>query len=255
MPGSKSTNVIDGFASVQAVRRQRARGPGHARAVPEPPRKPEPPKPRNQARIGHTVVPTRHEIICYECDYAFTMSGRLDTTICPKCHEQLLMRDETITGAWAAPIRTIGTVDIQAGAVMKGADIIATDVILAGDARGATIRACRRLELCQGAAFDVSLLRVRDLLIRRGNRIVIKDDVVCRDLMVEGELKAQVFTKGTTTIAPGGLLRGAFRGAHLIVQEGGGLMAKIALDPSASPETNTSDKPKRWSRKKAPQPE
>lgn len=227
--------MIDGFTSVQAVRRAAGRT-GDARKRPSHTTPPAREKNRQEdkktrkraARIGHTVIPAKYEIVCYECGYTFKLSGRVYNTICPKCHKRLKTLDYTIDREWAAEIKTIGTIEIKAGGVLKGAELTARDVILAGNAEEGTI-ACRRLELCPGARFDIATVKIRDLLIRSGGNFIITRKFACKNLEVEGQLKGRIFTDGIVTIRPGGFLRGELHGQHLVVQEGGGLKAKVAV--------------------------
>lgn len=231
--------VIDGFTSVQAVRRagRRSKGsrtrPSRSKlpAVEAKPEKKEKKKIRSKpaTRIGHTVIPAKHEIVCYECGYTFTLQGRIHKPLCPKCHEFLDMTDHTIDSEWTKTIKTIGTVELKAEGVLKGAELIARDVILAGDAKDGAIRACRRLELCPGARFDIANVRMRDLVIRSGGKFTLRRKIVCRDLEIEGNFNARVYTEGIVTVKTGGFLLGEVHGPHLIVEEGGGLKAKVVV--------------------------
>jgi len=235
-------NLIDGFTSVQAVRRSgdtpsgprfrpsRTTLPGMEKmnAGEEGIRKPG-------GRIGHTVLPVKHEVECYECGYPFKLPGHLYDTFCPKCHKPLVMTRCIIDGECTGITKTIGTIEIKKEGILKDAELIGGDVILAGNAKEGTIHATRRLELCAGAEFDFVGIRTKDLFIRRGGKFVVSGKIFCRNLEVEGKLRSRIFSAGTVIIRSGGYLLGEVRGPHLIVENGGGLKAKISVGINADP--------------------
>lgn len=229
-------SVIDGFSSVQAVRRSgRTTNPRFRQsrttlpATDKTPEKISQNKSSAPLKIGHTIIPEKHEIICYECEYAFTLPGRIRNTICPKCHRKLDPENHIIENESNATIRTIGTIEIKSNAVLKGAKLTGRNIILAGDASDGTIRACGCLELCPGAKFDFAKIRLKDLRIRGKGRFTIRRKITCRNIEVEGKLKANIYSDGIATIRHGGLLQGEIHGPHLIVEEGGGLKAKVVI--------------------------
>lgn len=233
--------VIDGFHSVQAVRRVRDKNPGtgprvreSGSAPPTPEKQPPPDKPASQAppaRVGQTTMPTRHEIVCYSCSYAFVHTGRLHKVLCPKCRQFLNTQDLEITGAWNEPVETIGTVEIKPGAVFGEARIVANRLIVAGDIRLARVDWCKTLELCDGAIFDVERFGEISLVIRANAKFDIKPPLTCNNLDIMGELKATVKVKGNAIIRAGGFLRGELEGQHLTVEEGGGISGRLAIMP------------------------
>src|SRR3989339_103219 len=172
--------VIDGYNSVRAIRRVHRRTESEAskqsaKKADQP--KDSPTEKKTGARIDHTVIPKKHEITCYECDYFFMVSGRIQDTMCPKCHKNLKVYDQTINGEWTEPIRSIGTVELKEGAVLNGAEIRARDIILAGNAENGVIRAGRRLELCKGARFNIAKTRMKDLIVRKGGEFTIPSTI------------------------------------------------------------------------------
>jgi cytoskeletal protein CcmA (bactofilin family) len=242
MAASDRPRVIDGFSSVQAVRRGRSKSTG-ARTRPsrtslpvtDSDRKIE--QPRLASRIGHTVIPDKHEIVCYECGYKFVFQGRLRDTFCPKCKTELEVQDHAIDGEWSGKIRTIGTVEIKPEAVLKEAEITARNLVLYGNAKDATIRVQGRLEVHKGAQFDMARIRINDLVIKPGGRFTLTRRIVCRNLEIEGALTATVYTEGTAVIRDGGFLKGELHGPSLILEAGGRLKAKIAVgNPNREPE-------------------
>lgn len=238
MPKLDTPRVIDGFTSVQAVKRhgppqkdphfrpsssrlpeRKAKPAGNKTKTPSPP------------RVGHTAVPKRNEITCFECGYEFVLRGRIERTYCPKCRKILKVEDLVIEGECRTPIKTIGTITIKPDAVVHDVGIMAGRIILSGDIRAADVRLCNRLELCAGARFDVARLNVRDITVRSGARISVRHKVACRNLDVAGELRAHIVAAGKITVKPGGLLRGNINSAHLTVEEGGGLRATLNINP------------------------
>lgn len=244
MPGPKEPNVIDGFSSVRAV--QRAGEAGHARPFktrPSPERLPGAGKgsgPKKDglrppaSRIGHTAIPKKNDLACYECGYAFVVQGIIHYPICPKCHCTLTMDNLSIGEPWTGDLRTIGDVEIKPDGVGVGS-IVARDIAIEGDAQRCELRATRRLELGRGARFNPDAAHYQDLLIRPGAKIEIRPPVLCRNLSVEGDLRATVFASGTISVKPGGLLRGEVNTAHLTVEDGGGLRATLAVHADAGP--------------------
>jgi len=238
---SDSPRVIDGLSSVRAAQRSgKTKGlrtrPSRTR-LPKtekgPPRKTDAP---GASRIGHTVVPESHEIVCYKCGYGFTLRGRIEKALCPKCRSWLEVGDHVVDAECRGMIRTIGTIRILDGGVVNGGDLVATDVILAGSVKSGSVRASRRLELCPGAAFELGNLSMRDLTVRSGARFVINRRIACRDLEVEGEFKGKVRAENLIRVRPGGFLRGDIQTPRLVVEEGGGLKAKLNVGASAAPE-------------------
>lgn len=224
--------VIDGYSSVQAIRRSQKRPGGiDASETGETPdgRREPPRSSKAGARIDHTVMPPRHEIACCECDYVFIMAGRITDTMCPKCHRQLKVTDHVIKSEWTEPIRTLGIIDIREDGVINGVELRGRDIILAGNAEKGIIRAGRRLELCKGARFNVAKMKMKDLLIRKGAEFEIQSTISCRNLEVEGFLKTRIFADGIVTIRQGGVLDGELHTPHLVVEDGGGLEAAVVI--------------------------
>jgi cytoskeletal protein CcmA (bactofilin family) len=239
---SDDPNVIDGFSSVQAVKRtgrttgarfreSRSRLP----ITDAPPGKTVPPGAKPGSRIGRTIVPERHEIVCYACGFAFFLTGRIDKTFCPKCRECLTFEELTVDARWSGNLRTIGVITIARGGTVTGGTVVATDIVLEGAVTGGTVTASRRLELGPGAACDLTHLAWQDIRIRPGAEIALPGELHCRDIRIEGTLRARVAAAGRIVIAAGGVLRGAARGAHLDVHAGAGLSARLRIAPDAAP--------------------
>lgn len=233
-----SPGMIDGFMSVQAVRHQGERPPDE-----KPPKDAAPAAkaeesrsdsalPQKQASIGQTALPSRHELICYSCGYAFVITGSLNKVFCPKCREQLETSDRTIEGEWKEDIRTVGRVHVHQGATVIGATIVATDVIIAGDCTQAKLQPTRRIELDTGARVQPEVLNEHSVHVIAGARLSLTAILRCNMLEIFGELQASAEPTGMTTVHPGGMFRGTLKTEHLTVHDGGGLSASLHIAPA-----------------------
>ncbi|MBN2300878.1 MAG: polymer-forming cytoskeletal protein, partial [Lentisphaerae bacterium] len=181
------------------------------------------------SRIGKTIVPMRFEIICYECEYVFVLTGHIHETMCPRCHHMLTVSNKTIHGEWSGTDKTIGSIEIAEDAVLKNTTLIGGDIIIAGDARDADIRATRKLELRSKAQFDMTRIIAKDLLIGNGSRFSLARPLNCRNLDVQGELKATISASGAVFIRNSGFFRGELHCRSLVIEEGGRMKAKTVL--------------------------
>jgi cytoskeletal protein CcmA (bactofilin family) len=238
-----SPRVIDGLTSVRMARHAGAgtRGPklGASRSrlpatehKPEAEKKPAAAKPAS--RIGHTAVPDRNEIVCPDCGYEFVLQGKILKTYCPKCRTLLEMSHIVLEEEARGSLRTIGTIEVgRKTRVEEGTELVAGRLIVAGDARPAKLRACSVLELRRGGQVDLARTTLRDLLVADGGRLSTVARLTCRNAEIAGTLRAKLFSVGRTTVRAGGLLQGEMHGAHLVVEEGGGLVADVFLSGGA----------------------
>ena len=75
---------------------------------------------------------------------------------------------------------------------------------------------------------------------RTKQRLWTKGETSGNHLELLGTLEADVEAAGLVSIRPGGHLKGTVRGAHLQVEEGGGLSARVFIWPQGNPlETGT----------------
>jgi hypothetical protein len=222
---------MDGLSVVRAMRH--AKEAGHEKPAPSAPAEPPPAKPPpgdgKAARIGRTALPTKHEIICYECGYAFQSTGHVHNLRCSKCKKLLDQADYTIDTECREPVRTTGNIRLAASGVLISGALVGRDVTLAGRIEGGTVKANRRLELEAGAVFDPDLLTAPDLKIGCGLSLTLKGKKMYRHVEVCGELDAQLAASGVVTVRAGGHLKGLLLGHHLVVEEGGGLTAQVEI--------------------------
>lgn len=232
MAALRKSSEVDGLALVRAVRHAREEGY-------KPPAKPEAtaPAPAKSgavpaARIGRTALPTKHEIFCYSCGYTFSSAGKVQTLYCAKCRTILEQKDFVVEGESSADFTTTGTIRLAEGAVLRGGALTARDVVVAGRMDGGSIKAFRRVEVLPGGVLVQERVVATDLKIAAGVALKLKGKVLFRNVELEGELNVNVACSGVLTVRSGGHFRGKIQGAHLIVEEGGGLNGDIRIEPS-----------------------
>ncbi len=241
-------NVIDGFASVQALKRASARKEGgvkakihesvdedagaakvaSAKAVAAA----DASTVRSPSRASATVVvPQKRLVICYSCGYSHTVSGRMQNSYCPKCKKKLVTDDVIVGGKHTEDILTIGNVTVTADAEFsEGLTITGQRVVLDGDVTPlASITASEALEMRSNAKFrGESIHNITGRVIVPAECVVKLDSpFACTNLEIYGSLHAEVAVENSATILSGGLLKGSFRGPSLIVHDGGGLIGSV----------------------------
>ncbi|OGV44461.1 MAG: hypothetical protein A2X46_01350 [Lentisphaerae bacterium GWF2_57_35] len=232
---TRKTDVMDGFTVVRMVKHAKDAGV-------EPIRKAEPessaPKPPERAEpvrhIGKTVQPTKRLIRCYECAYEFSLTVRVAKTHCPKCRTALELTDYKIEGEWTQDLKTAGQIHLMAGSLFKQGRVIGQDVILEGQVEGGTVEAYGTLEIRRGAEFPEGQVKSRHLRIAPGAEVILRQKTLQHDVDVAGILEAELEVSGLLTIKAGGHLRGRVNSRHLIVEDGGGLTARVFIWPQAA---------------------
>lgn len=241
MPG-KDPKVIDGFASVQAVRRT-GRSQADAKLRHSSTRLPEAearakakdkapapaPAPNAGAKIGHTAIPLKHEMVCYECLYAFTVSGKVHYTFCPKCKRNLDMSDHALEGAWTTEVRTMGAIEVKPGCTVSGVLLLAQVIVVAGDVSGATLQATRRIELAPGGRINWAKAAMKDLLVRPGADLILQEPLTARTIDIAGSLNGHVRAEDLTTIRATGIFQGELYSPRLRVEDGAAIRATLFL--------------------------
>lgn len=190
------------------------------------------------ARIGHTALPTRLDIACQSCGFEFQITGRAQNTACPKCKALIELADYTIDQDWNTSITTGGKIRITDTGVVHYGNLVATDIKLDGALRSGRLRAFRLLEIGPKAEYGEEEITCRDLRVAEGARVSFKKKRQFRNVEVHGELSGRIEATGLISVKAGGLLRGTIQGAHLEVEEGGGLRARLKIRiPEASEAT------------------
>jgi len=233
VPRNRKVNTLDGYATIRAVARTKSMPGSSPPASKADAATDNPPADlaRPGARVASTAVPVKHLIECYECSYKFQMHGRATSTHCPKCRALLDLTDHTIDSEWAETIKTAGTIRLTPTGVLKGGDLVGAVVIVEGIIEGGRVRALRLLELGVGAIFSEKAISAPDLRIAQGADFSFKQEGRYRNVEVLGTLNAKLDAKGVITVKAGGLMQGDIRAEHLVVEDGGGLKARLHVAP------------------------
>lgn len=240
MSAAKKTKVVDGYATLRAAVRAGGKK-SIKKEVAASPAKKAAPSGKSIAtpgakRISRTVLPSKIEITCYECGFEFNLTGRSSNTYCPKCRVMIDLVEHTIDGPWTGSLKTAGTIVINETGVLEFGKLIGGDIILKGAIKSGAIKATRTLEIGSEADFKEDQIEGRDLRVSAGSKVWLKRKVHFRNVDIHGELRARIESSGTVTIHPGALLKGDLRGQGLVVDEGGGLQAKLKIEPVDEPE-------------------
>lgn len=238
------TRVVDGYTALKAAQR-RAQQDKPAPADATGPPSHSPPEEKNKPKsigthIGRTVMPTKFDLVCYACGYEFKMTGKARTTLCPKCKKTLDLTDHSITDTFDKDLITAGKVHVTASAILTGGVITANDIVLEGTQRGGELVAHKTLEIRPGALFNEKNIKARHLHTAPGAAVSFKKKAQFHDVDIAGELNADIQADGVVTIRPGGCLKGRLSGAHLVVEEGGGLWADMEIRPPPDKEKKSS---------------
>ncbi|MDI6775448.1 MAG: polymer-forming cytoskeletal protein [Verrucomicrobiota bacterium] len=231
--------MIDGFTSVQMVRRAAKRNRNGApvpRDDAEATPAAEPFAGKIGAKVTQTALPDRYDIVCYECGYAFVLTGHLRRTICPKCRAQLEAGATVAAKEYSGAARTIGTVHVKPAGVLKDAVVTARILIVEGDATGGTLR-CQQLQIGKGGRLALDRTTFRDLLIAGTAEFKPDAPVKCRALEVKGTIDADILAE-RVIVRAGGLASGNLRAERLVVDDGGGLKATVCAGKKTETEPN-----------------
>lgn len=245
---NKKAKVMDGFSVVRSLsqaREEQARSVGVRPAGapvesgdgagPLANARPNPAGSAENPHIVKTIRPTQHTIRCFSCGYEFKISGTTRTIYCAKCREKIDMGDYTIDRPWSGELRTGGTVHVLPSGRLERANIQAGNLILEGGVDDQTTLECTQwLELAGGDTPSPRQFRTRNLRIAAGHGVQLKYKLQLNHLELHGELEGDVEASGLVDIRAGGHLKGIVRGAHLQVEEGGGLSARVFIWPSAN---------------------
>jgi len=243
MPRPDHNGMIDGYTSVQAIRRldgkrprvvqspQEGSAPGDGSGGPPLDAAPK------ATTFGHTSLPSRHDLICYSCGYAFVVTGRLDKVLCPKCKTWLETGDKHIDGAWSGTLKTVGRVYINSGATVTSSHIVAADIRVSGTCRNCRLEPTRHLELDSGAQVELDKLGGQRVVIIQDANLKLDEPLRCRSLEVYGELQAEARPSEFAVLHPEAMFRGTLYAPRLIVHEGARIKAflHIAREQAAAP--------------------
>lgn len=233
---SRKVKTVDNLAVVRMVKhaadaaKPAAAGPGAPHAPPAPP--------AGSAIGSHvvkTVQPTRWVIRCFDCGYEFKLSGKTADTYCPKCRTSIDLSDHVIDKSWSRDLKTAGTIQIKPAGVIQGAVIMGGTIIVEGGVEeGATLEASQKLSLRATAQVHEGQFKARDLHIGAGFSLKMARKALFHNVEVEGTLEADLESSGLVHIKASGDMRGVVRTERLIVEEGGGLTARLFVWPKGA---------------------
>lgn len=185
--------------------------------------------------FGKTTQPTRRTIRCFECGYECQMSGTTKAVYCSRCRAKIEMGDVEIDGEWTRDVQTGGNVHIRPGARVLGAKIRAGNVVVEGALDGyASIDCGQWLELATPEPPRARQLNIHNLRVAAGCTWAPGMKLQVNHLEVRGTLEGDVEASGAVEIFAGGHLKGSLRSAHLQVEEGGGLTARLFIWPGGA---------------------
>lgn len=235
MSKSRKVSVVDGYSAVKAAAHA-IKPPDRPEAAPSGPAPPEageqqPPSELQKlgAFVGRTVMPAKRVIECYECGYKFQLHGKAANTNCSKCRAILDLTDHVIDGRWAKPFKTAGIIHLTTTGVLQSGDLIANDFVLEGTIEAGTVRALRKLEIRPGARFSEQNIQAPELVIAPEATIAFIEPAEFSDVEIFGALRANLSATGVVTIHAGGSFEGQLQSAHLIIEDGGGLIADVRI--------------------------
>ncbi|MEM7395733.1 MAG: hypothetical protein AAF492_25660 [Verrucomicrobiota bacterium] len=167
MAERKQSNLVHGVTTLHAIQRAAATRPMPERrdikqgetASETIETKPQP----GSTGIGKTVVPTRIDLICPDCDYGFHINGRVKETTCPKCRGLIDLKDYRIEGVWNRPLRTGGRIEITERGIIEAGSYTASEILLNGKIESGSLSAYKCIELGPRADCDVRIRIERPL--------------------------------------------------------------------------------------------
>lgn len=223
---------FDVFKALDRARKEAARRKGGGRREPSSDREKQTDSSAGPGKvashIGHTALPPKHKLVCFDCGYRFEISGKIESILCPKCRVDISLRDEVVAGEWEGDLKTGGTVEIKADGVIVGGEIIAKEVVFDGRIEGGSINAYDRLLFGSGASYDPDLIETPNLGIAAGTALKLTGGQSFKSVWIAGALECdELEVAETIEIEAGGLFKGKLRARNLIVADGGGLNAAV----------------------------
>lgn len=237
----KKPKMMDGFSVVQSLAKAKQDGVlppsgAHRQAEGTSPYPLPMAMPGDSPHIVKTIQPTRRTIRCFKCSYEFQLSGTTKTIYCSKCREKIDLGDYVIDRPWSEEIKTGGSVIIRPTGRLENVRIWAGNVIFEGGMDdNSSIECTQWLELGRQAQPNPRQISMRNLRIAAGATMAFKYKLQVHHLELFGTLEADVEATGLVSIHEGGHLKGTVRGAHLQVEEGGGLSARVFIWPQGNP--------------------
>lgn len=187
------------------------------------------PDPRGSVSTGvsRTVQPPKQHIHCYECGYEYNQTGRLKSTNCPKCRKVIDLSDHTIDNEFRGELKTLGKVIVTERGHLNGANLVATDLELAGRVSNTKVEVYRELTIQPGASFRRNEITAPDLRIVPGAVVFFRNTALYRHVELGGALHAPLYVTGRIVLRAGGVMVGSLHTGHLVVEDGATLLADM----------------------------
>lgn len=232
---SRKSDIVDGFNVYKAAQRAAQEGRKPSDAEEPPPSSGKPPEGERKigSHIGRTVLPTKHEVTCYECGYEFQLAGAVKTTYCSKCRAKLTVESVTINRAWSEDVKTAGSLRIASDGVVEAGTLMANHVILEGRVIGGHVRAFRWLELRTASGYAPERLEATRLRIGADAHLILPE-VRFDQVEVLGTLKARIHAADWVQVRPGGRVEGEVHTPRMDVEMGGMLRASLEIHPAGT---------------------
>ena len=103
--------------------------------------------------------------------------------------------------------------------------------MIEADASKTHLNVYNRLELSNGASFNVEETEIRTLVVVRDASICLQGKVSCDTLEVLGTVKANINAGKGVSIEKEGSFNGSIEAPSLAVAEGAALKAKLKIEP------------------------
>ena len=139
--------------------------------------------------------------------------------------------EHAIDREWSGSIKTIGTVRIGKNGLVNGGRITAGTIALWGNIESGEVKVFRCLQVHEDGKFTPKAVEAEHLLIAGDANVSYTRKLKFKNIEIAGSLKARIDATGVITVRAGGLLSGNICGNHLVVEEGGGLQATLAISP------------------------
>ena len=161
----------------------------------------QPPSPaQSAATVGHTALPPRQHIRCFECGYEFNLTGRQHSTYCPKCRTTLDLAGYTIDAECRETLKTLGKIRVTPRGSVSSATLMATDMDLQGKISGCNVTVFRLLTVFPGASFVRHEIKTVDLRIEPGTGFSLRKESAFRNVDLAGTLSTNLYSTGVVTL-------------------------------------------------------
>jgi cytoskeletal protein CcmA (bactofilin family)/Zn finger protein HypA/HybF involved in hydrogenase expression len=185
-------------------------------------------------RLFHPVKPPR-EVICFNCNHAFTAIAEAQSSQCPKCGGYVSLLDYSITEHWNKRIETRGNVVIQKTGSVVGANLRCHHLTVLGELAG--VVDCSGDLVIRSHGKIIGTVRCRHLRIEKGARVEFLNPVTATTATIDGHVRGQISCTGAVTLERRARLHGLVRTSSLVVKPGAKHAGTIEM-VNASPDSH-----------------